>query len=103
MGLVTGGGVGNAILQQAIDDWFYPLPSNKKPPDFSEGLVGVYEVNLGCLELEADVNAHVGEVTEVTGTNGPWAVGSSSDYKPELISRPHNNTCAIFSSIAICV
>jgi hypothetical protein len=55
------------------------------------------------LELEAEVNAHVSEVTEVVGTNGPRGCVGGSDYKPELVSRPNNNTCAIFTSIAICV
>jgi hypothetical protein len=66
-------------------------------------LLSVYKVNLECLELEADVDAQLGAVTKEVGSNSPWSRINHSDYKPELISRPHNNTGTKLTPIAICV
>ena len=66
-------------------------PQTIKNPRFLGGLVSVYEVNLGCLEREADVDPGVGVVPVVGPPCSGSAVGARSDEEAERISRPWHN------------
>ena len=70
---------------------FARLLVNKKPP-ISRGLAEFLQNELGCLELEADVDTDVALVPVVGSPCSGATIAAISDEEAELISGPDYDT-----------